>query len=650
MCGLSGELSRSGEQPNVEIALAMRDRLAHRGPDDSGLYHDEFAALASRRLSVLDPSSAGHMPMIDEASGLVLVLNGEIYNFKELRRGLEAQGENFRSGTDTEVLLKLLAREGSGALRKLRGMFAFACWNPRRRLLLLARDPFGIKPLYLWRDSGRSLFASEMKALLAHPAVPRKLSRRAVSHYFAFGYTGGSHPIYEGIEKLPPGSYLIQGAPGAGAGSPGWDGPRDTPVQYWDPLDEVVSVPASDEAALADQFVSVLGDSVGAHLVSDVPVGIFLSGGIDSAAVLALAARAGARDLNTFCIGFPGPDDWSEFAGSRRTARMVGSQHHELLYTEQQFAIDLKTLSKQGDEPLGDAASFPMYALARFARERVKVVLTGDGGDELFGGYRRYASEYLWNLYQGVPSLLLKPAGLAASILPRFRWIRRVLRNLALPDPAERGAAWQYVFAPPEMDGLLAPEWRCSPPPALAAYAAAFRRGAEKLQGAEVLMYADQKTKLTHGYCERMDRPTMAVGLEARVPFLDVPVARFAQNVPANLKVRGFQLKYLLRRALRGLVPDDTLALPKRGFTVPIPEWLRNGLRPLLRETLDPGAIARRGILYPPTVSALLADFEAGHGAAAEKLWLVFAFELWCREHLDAPTRQPAADVPSASS
>ncbi|HVR87095.1 MAG TPA: asparagine synthetase B, partial [Planctomycetota bacterium] len=314
MCGISGELSRSGEPPSVELALVMRDRLAHRGPDDSGIYQDPLAALGSRRLSILDPSPAGHMPMIDEASGLVLVLNGEIYNFKELRRGLQAQGESFRSGGDTEVLLKLLVREGSAALRKLRGMFAFACWNPRSRLLFLARDPFGIKPLYLWRDADRLLFASEMKALFAHPAVPRTLSPMAVSHYFAFGYTGGPHPIFEGIEKLPPGSFLIQAAPGAEAGSRGWDGPRNTPVQYWDPLDEVATSPVAEEAALADQFLSVVGDSVAAHLVSDVPVGIFLSGGVDSAAVLALAAKAGARNLNTFCVGYPGPDDWSELA------------------------------------------------------------------------------------------------------------------------------------------------------------------------------------------------------------------------------------------------------------------------------------------------------------------------------------------------
>jgi len=393
MCGLSGELSRSGERPAVDTALAMRDRLAHRGPDDSGLYHDDHAALASRRLSVLDPSAAGHMPMTDEGSGLVLVFNGEIYNFKTLRRDLEAQGERFRSGSDTEVLLRLLAREGSAALRKLRGMFAFACWNPGRRLLMLARDPFGIKPLYLWRDPDRLLFASEMKALLAHPAVPRKLSPRAVSHYFAFGYTGGPHPIFDGIEKLPPGSYLIQGAPGAEAGGSGWDGPRETPVQFWDPLDEIAAAPPADEAALADQCLSVLGDSVAAHLVSDVPVGIFLSGGVDSAAVLALAAKSGAGNLNTFCIGYPGPEDRSELAGSRRISRSLGSQHHELVYTEQDFAGDLKVLSRQSDEPLGDAAAFPMYALARFARDRVKVVLTGDGGDELFGGYRRYAAE-----------------------------------------------------------------------------------------------------------------------------------------------------------------------------------------------------------------------------------------------------------------
>ncbi|HLY07855.1 MAG TPA: asparagine synthase (glutamine-hydrolyzing) [Planctomycetota bacterium] len=652
MCGLSGELSRTGERPNAETALAMRDLLVHRGPDDAGLHQDALAVLACRRLSVLDPSPAGHLPMIDEASGFVLALNGEIYNFRELRRELEARGERFRSGGDTEVLLKLLVREGASALRKLRGMFAFACWNPRRRLLLLARDPFGIKPLYLRRDPERVLFASEMKALFAHPAVPRILSPKAVSHYFAFGYTGGAHPIFEGIEKLPAGSYMIQAAPGAGPGEAGWDGPRDVPVPYWDPLDELGDVPPADESALAEQCVSVLEDSVAAHLVSDVPVGVFLSSGVDSAAVLALAVRAGARDLETFCIGYPGPEDRSELAGSRRTSRALGSRHHEFLYTDQQFAKDVKTLSLHLDEPPGDAASFPMFALARFARERVKVVLTGDGGDELFGGYRRYSADAARGWVHGPAGFVLKPAALALSSLPPYRWIRRALRNLDLADPAERGASWHYVFAPPDEEGLLAPGWRCAPSPALAAYAAAFRRGSERLSGVEALLYADQKTKLTDGYCERIDRPTMAVGLEARVPFLDLPVARFAQRLPVPMKVRGFRLKHLLRRALRGLVPEEILSQPKRGFTVPIPEWLRDGLRPLVREILDPAVLARRGILHAPAVGSLLADFENGRAAAAEKLWLVFAFESWCREHLDSTSRRSTAgaDVAPATS
>jgi asparagine synthase (glutamine-hydrolysing) len=644
MCGLSGELGRSGERPNPETALAMRDRLAHRGPDDSGLYHDDLAALGNRRLSVLDPSPAGHLPMADPASGLVLAFNGEIYNFRELRRDLEARGERFHSAGDTEVLLKLLARDGRAALPKLRGMFAFACWNPRRRLLLLARDPFGIKPLYLWRNPDRVLFASEMKSLLAHPAVPRTLSRRAIAHYFAFGYTGGPHPIFEGIEKVPAGCSLLVAAPGGDRSDPGWDGPLDSPVPYWDPLDEGAPAPAADEAALAERCVAVLGDSVAAHLVSDVPVGVFLSGGVDSAAVLALAGRAGARHLHTFCIGYPGPEDRSELAGSRRTSASLGSRHHELVYDAKQFAEDLPALTRRMDEPPGDAAAFPMFALARFARERVKVVLTGDGGDELFGGYRRYAADHAAKWLRGASGALLRPAGLALSLVPRYRWLRRTLRNLSLDDPAERGASWHTVFGPAEAERLMTPDWRCSPSPALEAYAAAFRRAAGRLSGAELLMYADQKTKLTDGYCERVDRPTMAVGLEARVPFLDVPVARFAQALPSSMKVRGFTLKYLLRRALRGLVPEEILAGVKRGFTIPIPEWLRNGLRPLLRDTLDPAAVARRGILHAPAVATLLADFEAARGEAAEKLWLAFAFETWCREHLDpAPRRDPAA-------
>ncbi|MBV8882238.1 MAG: asparagine synthase (glutamine-hydrolyzing) [Planctomycetaceae bacterium] len=643
MCGLSGELSRSGVPPGDETALAMRDRLAHRGPDDAGLYRDALAALGSRRLSILDPTPAGHMPMIDEASGLVLVLNGEIYNFRELRRDLEARGDRFRSGSDTEVLLKLLAREGTAALPKLRGMFAFACWDPRRRLLLLARDPFGIKPLYLWRGPDRALFASEMKALFAHPAVPRTLSPRAVSHYFAFGYSGGPHPIFEGIEKLPPGSWMILAGPRAEPGPPGWDGPRDVPVRYWDPLDELAPEPARSEAALREQFLAVLGDSVRAHLVSDVPVGVFLSGGLDSAAILALAARAGARDLNTFCVGYPGPEEWSELGPSRRTSESIGSRHHEVVLSEDQFARDLRELSRRMDEPVGDAAAFPMFALARAAREHVKVVLTGDGGDELFGGYRRYAADGIRSWTHGRLGGLVRTAGRAASVLPRFRWMGRVLNILELDDPAERGAAGQYIFTPPESDGLLAPDWRPSPPPALAAYGAAFRNGASRLRGAEALMYADQKTKLTDGYCERVDRPTMATGLEARLPFLDLPVARFAQRLSAEHKVRGLELKALMRRTLRGVVPDEVVGLPKRGFTVPIPRWLRNGLRPLLGEILDPQAIASRGILQGSAVAALRRDFERGDDATAEKMWLVLAFEVWCREHLDAATRRPAS-------
>jgi asparagine synthase (glutamine-hydrolysing) len=623
MCGISGELRLDGGLPDPEAALKMRDRLAHRGPDDAGIYMDGAIALGNRRLSVLDLSPQGHLPFVDAASGLVLAYNGEIYNFRELRADLEAKGEAFRSTGDAEVVLKLLARDGEKALPRLRGMFAIACWDPRKRTLLLARDPFGLKPLYLRRDGQRLLFASEIKSLREHPAVALKLSPLAVSHYFAFGHVG-SGTIHEGIEKLPPGSFAkIDLAK-----------PRDySPLAYWDPVD-VAREPGEPKDLLA-----VLGDSVAKHFVSDVPVGLFLSGGMDSSALAALASKAGIRNLETFCVGFEGEEGRDERFWARLVARTFGTQHHELVLGEKAFADELPFLASHMDEPVGDAAVFPTLALARFARQRVKVVLTGDGGDELLGGYPRYAAEALGSRLPGFLRRLLTTFGTAR--------IKRALRILNIADPAERGAAWHSIHPPAELDALLEPPWRAAPSRVMESYTGHFNRAKPFLSGAELLMVVDQQTKLTDGYCERVDRATMAVGLEARTPFLDIDVARVALKLPLRDKVRGLNLKVRLRKELRGLVPDEILALPKRGFTVPIPDWLRGGLRPLLRDVLAPGAIARRGILRPGAVAALLEEFERGTRHVAERVWLVFAFELWCRAHLDRrPTERSVARVP----
>jgi asparagine synthase (glutamine-hydrolysing) len=640
VCGFSGELRLGQARIDPLVAESMRDRVAHRGPDDSGLYCDGWISLGSRRLSILDLSANGHMPMIDERSGLVLAYNGEIYNYRELRRELESKGESFRSDGDTEVLLKLLATYGVAALAKLRGMFAFACWDRRKQVLLLARDPFGIKPMYFFRDAERIVFGSEVKVLLAHPGVPRRMSRTSLSQYLVLGYTPSPQTFFEGVQKVPAGAYMLVGTGGSNTTAFGTMGIRGKVTMYWDPLDEIPETTvrtSRDTLSLAGELQSVLAESVSRHLISDVPVGLFLSGGLDSSAILAFMSRSGSSAISTFSVGFEGLPKLSELDRGRLVAKRFGSRHQEVIVGEGDVLSHLPELARQMDEPIGDAAMIPMYLLSRVAKQSVKVVLTGEGGDELFGGYRRYAADLLASSKWIPHSVLSRLARSLMGIVRGMDRLKRGIRAWTTEDSLARAVAWQCAFAPGEEREVLRADWWEGSEGILGPLRTHYERGAAHLDRTSSLMYLDQKTRLADGYCDKVDKTTMAAGLEARVPFLDLNVARFALKLPSHLKVKGLTLKYLLRKALVGVVPGEILNLPKRGFGVPVAAWFKGGLKETLLDVLSPASVQRRGVFNSRSVAALLKDFYSDRRPAATQIWLLMAFELWCRAHVDVP-------------
>jgi asparagine synthase (glutamine-hydrolysing) len=639
MCGIVGVMKFDGIPPSADRAVMMADRIIHRGPDDSGVYSDDCVALASRRLSILDLSPNGHMPMVDEASGFVLVYNGEIYNYRELKEELRRAGEVFRSETDTEVLLKLLRREGPGALRKLRGMFAFACWDPKHKTLLLARDHFGIKPVYYRIDRDGIVFGSEIKAILEKGETSPRLFKPALAQYFTFGFVASPATMYEGIQKLAAGHYIVQTKGKADAGVLGAEGIVEQPKRYWDPLDETLESAKSGaivETDLERDCIRVFSESVSRHLISDVPVGLYLSGGIDSSAILALMSRERGDNIPTFTVGFSGPEEYSEIPRARFVSKTFRSRHHELVLSEADLVENLVPMVRRIDEPIGDAATFPMYVLSKHARNVVTVVLTGEGGDEFFGGYRRYSADGLWDWYHGIPRAVLRPLlSLGLKAFPGMPRIKRGLGALDNDDPIARAAAWQQVFGPFDLDELLLPEWRAEPGTAFGPLSVYLSQGLARLDRKSALMYADQKTRLADAYCEKVDRSTMLASIEARVPFLDLEVARFAARLDSSMKIRGFKLKYLLRKTLSSILPPEVIGYPKRGFAVPSAAWFRGQLNSLMKEVLLSEDVKRRGILNVGKVRSIINEFEKGGQPVSEQVWLLFAFEIWCREHLD---------------
>ena len=578
------------------------------------------------RLSIID-LEGGHQPLWNDPGTRCIVYNGELYNFLDLRSDLESLGHDFRTRSDTEVVLRAYEQWGPACLDRFNGMFAFAIWDRPERTLFLARDRIGEKPLYYYLDERRLIFASEIKAIVADPTVPREISPRGLANYLAFGHALAPETMYRGIAKLPPAHYLLA---------------RDGHVSvsaYWDvdASPEVTLDRPADPDACARQVLELLDDSVRRRLVADVPVGAFLSGGVDSSAVVALACRHTREPIKTFTVGFTVSGAYDELPDARRVSRWLGTDHFELRVDHADLIGLLEKLVYHYDEPFGDAAGFPVFLLSEFARRHVKVVLTGDGGDELFGGYRRYAADRAAAFLR--PFLTNNWARTAADRLPRLRRLKRALSALPVEDPARRYAAWLVLFTPEMQAELLAPEvWEAigdhDPAGAYPRLYAHLNGGAS---GGHLnrLMYVDVKTWLPDAYMEKVDKATMAASLEARLPLLDHRLVELAFQIPGREKVRGWSTKRILKRAVAELVPPSVLRRPKHGFSVPTDPWFRGELRSFAFEVLLDDRARQRGYLDPAVVERMWKEHVSGRHVWDQHLWLLMNLELWYRTFLD---------------
>ncbi len=643
MCGIAGKIELAPGRPaDVETAAAMTALLAHRGPDGQVVEAVGPAALGHRRLSIID-LAGGRQPMQSEDGRFHLVFNGEIYNYRGLMKGLIERGHRFASRCDAETIIHLFEERGPACLADLQGMFAFALWDARDRRLFLARDRVGKKPLY-WATTGRAVvFASELKALLMEPSLARELDPRALALYLAFQYVPAPWTIFRGVAKLPPATWALVDC----------SGPIPPPVRverYWKLAYEpkLASAPeAAREAVLAR-----LEEAVAARLESEVPLGVLLSGGVDSSAVVALARRRAAGPLRTFSIGFR-EETHNELPFARAVARRFETEHTELIVQPDAIAA-LPQIVWHLDEPFGDSSALPTFFLAQITRRHVTVALNGDGGDESFAGYERYRGRPLVARYERLPrwvrAELLGPAARwGARRLPASAFLEKLdlLNELSLSDFERHYLGYLTIFPPSMLKRL----WALEPAalePSPAEWAIEEARRFEAPRGLDWMLACDVTTYLPGDLLVKMDRMTMAHGLEARSPFLDHELMELAARLPAELKAPGGELKGLLKSALRPILPAEALDRPKQGFGVPLSRWFQRDLNGLLRETLLGERARRRGFFRPEAVRRLVEQHLSGRFLHAHRLWALLMFELWARTFLDPPSppRGPVAGLP----
>jgi asparagine synthase (glutamine-hydrolysing) len=626
MCGICGIATTRGAVDPARLA-AMSSTLVHRGPDSDGAYVDGPVGLAARRLAIIDLVT-GDQPLANEDGRVTVVQNGELYNYRELRLQLERAGHVFSTTGDTEVLAHLYEEHGKRFAERLRGMFAVALWDSERRRLLLARDRYGIKPLYYREDAGELAFASELRAL------PRgEIDLDALEAFLAFNSVPAPLTIFREIRKLPPGHVLV------------WEDGRSELEPYARPAPASAGeVRDDEEAELVEELRARMRDSVRAHLVADVPVGVLLSGGIDSALLAALAADESSEPLRTFSIGFE-ERSFDELGDARLVAQRYGTRHRELVLRPD-AALLLPALADAFDEPFADSSALPTYLVSQLAAEDVKVALSGEGGDELFGGYYTYAADLLAQR-TGWAAPLLRPFVErlpSSSARASFDYrAKRFVRAAQLP-PLERHHGWKEIFSRDARAELTGRRDDFDPVDLLRA------RFAET-EGAELLARlqdVDLGTYLVDDLLVKTDRASMAHSLEARVPFLDPVVTNLALALSTRHKVRGLRKKVLLRKAAAPLLPPELLRRRKRGFSIPAAAWLRGELEPFARATLSPETLRRQGFFRPEAVSRLIDDHVAAREDLSRQLWGLLAFTLWHERHVDqtpGPLREPRVEA-----
>ena len=625
MCGIAGfvESSRPSSPFRADESRAlvhrMCDVIRHRGPDDEGVWLANGVALGMRRLSIIDLST-GHQPIHNEDQTVWIVFNGEIYNFRELRLELEGAGHRFYTSTDTEVIVHAYEQWGKAAIARLRGMFGLAIWDTRSRTLLVARDRIGIKPIYYATTNGRLYFGSELKSLLEAPDLPRDLDAAALDHYLSFLYTPRDGSIFKSVRKLPPGHLMT------------WCGGRLTIERYWQ-MAATETFTGSEEEAV-HQLRAVLSDAVRSHMISDVPLGAFLSGGVDSSLVVGLMSELSSARVKTFSIGFDEPA-FDELEHARRVADHFGTEHHEFVVKPDGVGI-LDKLISHFDEPFADSSAIPTWYVSEMARRHVTVVLSGDGGDELFGGYDRYLPHprvAAFDRYS--PRALRRVAALAAKRLPHGARGKNFLRHVGRDEQGRYLDAIRF-FGADEKSALLTPELQraIDGPDAETRLARHFDRLAP-LPWASQMMRFDAETYLPEDILTKVDRMSMAHSIESRVPLLDNEVIAFAATLPAGMKIKNGRRKHVLKEVAATLLPRDIIDRKKQGFGVPLGTWFRGHLRELFADTLLSPTALQRGYFQPAFVNRIVAEHLAGTRDHTLRLWQLLVFERWHREYVD---------------
>ncbi len=623
MCGIAGLVALDGSDVDGDVLAGMAAALIHRGPDSGGSVIRGPVGLAARRLAIID-LEGGTQPLTNEDGRVHIVQNGEIYNHREIQARLEAGGHRFKTRSDTEAMAHLYEDRGADFVDELRGMFAVAIWDERERRLVVARDRFGIKPLYYWHDGRHLAFASELKSLLRHPDFPVDVDLDALEAYLSSNAIPAPLTIFRAARKLGAGERLI------------WH--QETGQVVVERYAEIRPVAADqvrdgDEAELAKELRDRLRDSVRAHLVSDVPVGVLLSGGIDSTALTALAAEESSERVKTFSIGFE-ERSYNELHLARLVAERYGTEHHELTVRPDALEL-LPAIVEAFDEPFADSSALPTYLVSRLAAGHVKVALSGEGGDELFGGYYTYVADLLaprlagWPGWRG-PFVERLPTS-TAKVSFDYK-AKRFVRSAHLP-PLERHLGWKEIFSAAERDALLLPDRRGSLDPV-----SVYRERYAGSQGASPLARfqdLDIGVYLADDLLVKVDRASMAHSLETRVPFLDPVVAEFALALPDHHKVRRLTQKRLLRDAVAPLLPDEVRRAKKQGFSIPLAGWIRGPLRPMIRDLLSAETLRRQGFLEPAVVEGLIQRHEAGQADFGRQIWNLLVFTLWYERYVE---------------
>jgi len=620
MCGIAGYVSVTPSSASEAVLKRMTDAIAHRGPDDHGYYHDAYAHLGHRRLSIID-LAAGHQPMANETGSHWIVYNGEIFNHQEIRPGLERAGHRYQTHCDTETILHAYEQMGPASIDLYRGMFAYAIWDREKRRLFCVRDRLGIKPFYYFWDGQVFIFASEIKALLAHPAVSAELEEQVLPEYLAFGYVSEERTMFRGIRKLMPGHHLTLDIAGAR--------PSLRISQYWDPPS---AAPAkASEAELVAETRRRLEETVRMRLMSDVPLGMFLSGGVDSSAIAALTRRLTNGPVKTFSVGYA-ERQFSELGYAAQVAHAIGTEHHEVQVSIDDFFNELPKLIYHEDEPITWPSSVSLYFVSRLAARQVKVVLTGEGSDEIFGGYERYR----WNLMN-------TRAASAYGVLPRF--VRKALSHQLqtsslLRAPLRRKIRHSFLGRDATVESLFLDNFYCafsrdeqngllgSPPEAVYGNYLRYWQTRDENSLLARMLYADQKTYLVE-LLMKQDQMSMACSIESRVPLLDHKLVEFSTTIPDSLKIRGSTQKYILKRAVEDLLPHEIIHRKKMGFPTPMRQWLlHRRAEPLYEALRDRGGFIA-SIVDGKALESLISRHLTRHEDATDRLWRLLNLQLW---------------------